>query len=352
MVNWTLPMEQTYEFFLVDPVSWTETKRLNNVRSCNISRDDESDTLASASISCSEMIGEAYVRVYLITVQNGIRERHPLGTFIIQTPSVNTSGKSKDIVMEGYSPLLELNENPPPLGYFTPKGENVLDYAYRLTRENMRGPVVKATNPTILYYDFVADVSDKWNTYISDLIANAKFKLGLDEMSRVIFVPDQDVASLRPVWTYTDDNASILYPDISTDFDLYKVPNVVEVIYSNGKDNYYARKVNDDKNSPTSTIARGREIVYRETDPDIIGNPGQAQIEEYAVNLLRQKSTFEHTVTYTHGYCPVRVGDCVRINSAKAGLDGVKAKVIRQSISCTAGCPVTETAKYTTKLWG
>ena len=29
----------------------------------------------------------------------------------------------------------------------------------------------------------------------------------------------------------------------------------------------------------------------------------------------------------------------------------VKAKVIKQSIDCTPGCPVTETAVFTTKLW-
>ena len=30
----------------------------------------------------------------------------------------------------------------------------------------------------------------------------------------------------------------------------------------------------------------------------------------------------------------------------------IKAKVTTQSISCTTGCPVTETAVFTTKLWG
>ena len=72
---------------------------------------------------------------------------------------------------------------------------------------------------------------------------------------------------------------------------------------------------------------------------------------EYAERLLEELSSIEYTVTYTHGYCPVRVGDCVRLNYTRAGLKNIKAKVISQSIECTPDCPVTEKAIFTTKLW-
>ena len=84
----------------------------------------------------------------------------------------------------------------------------------------------------------------------------------------------------------------------------------------------------------------------------MLGDPTQNQIDEYAQQLLRNLSTLEYTISYKHGYCPVRLGDCVRLNYKKAGLNNVKAKVISQSIECTSGCPVTEKAVYTTKLWG
>ena len=109
--------------------------------------------------------------------------------------------------------------------------------------------------------------------------------------------------------------------------------------------------MNDDPNSPTSTVRRGREITHRDSNPSIIGDPTKNQIQEYADNLLKELSTVEYTVSYTHGYCPVRIGDCVRLNYERAGLKGVKAKVIAQSISCEPGCPVTERAVFTTKLW-
>lgn len=62
-------------------------------------------------------------------------------------------------------------------------------------------------------------------------------------------------------------------------------------------------------------------------------------------------SALEYTISYTHGYCPVRIGDCVRLNYSRAGLRGIKAKVISQSIKCEPGCPVTEKAVFTTQLW-
>ena len=352
MPNWTQSMQQTFEYYTVDPGTWRDVKLIDNVKSCTISRDSEVETLGSATIDITESVGECYMRVYLVTIQKGIKEKHPIGTFLVQTPSSSFNGKVRDVTMDAYTPLLELKENPPPLGYSLLKDENIMDAAYRLCREHARAPVVETACDTTLFYDFVADPNDTWLTFISDLMINAKYEFGLDELGRILFSPKQDINSLQPVWTYNDGNSSILYPDLTMDHDLYGVPNVVEVVYSNGSDNYYARVVNDDVNSPISTVNRGREILHRVTDPDLVGNPTENQIQEYAEQLLRELSSLEYTITYTHGYCPVRLGDCVRLDYNRAGLTNIKAKVISQSIKCKAGCQVTEKAVFTTKLWG
>ena len=351
MVDWLSSMQQTFEYYAVDPNTWKDERRIDNVISCTIDWDSEAETLGSATIDVEESLGECYIRVYLVTIQNGVKEKHPLGTFLVQTPSSSFDGKIRDVSMDSYTPLLELKESPPPIGYYIAKGENIMDSAYRLVREHARAPVVKTQCGTNVFEDFVSDTSDTWLTFLIDLISNAKYSFSLDEMGRILFSPKQDTASLQPVWTYDDGHSSILYPELSMDHDLYGIPNVVEVVYSNGNDNYYSRVINDDENSPTSTINRGREIVYRETDPSIIGDPTDNKIQEYAEQLLTNLSTLEYTVTYSHGYCPVRLGDCVRLNYSRAGLKNVKAKVVSQSISCKPGCKVTEKAVFTTKLW-
>ena len=352
MPDWTKSMQQTFEYYTVNPRTWKDDKKIDTIISASISRDSQVETLGSATIDITESLGECYIRIYLVTKQEELEERFPLGTFLVQTPSSSFNGKIRNISMDAYTPLLELKENPPPLGYSLLKGDNIMEKAFMLCRENARAPVVETDCETNLYYDFVADPSDTWASFLTDLIANAKYRFDLDDLGRILFAPVQDTASLQPVWEYKDDNSSILTPDLDMQHDMYGIPNVVEVVYSNGKDHFYAKVTNDDPNSPISTVSRGREILYRVTDPDLTGNPTESQIQEYAERLLRELSSLEYTVTYTHGYCPVRPGDCVRLNYTRAGLKNIKAKVISQSIACKPGCTVTETAVFTSKLWG
>ena len=351
MPDWTKTMQQTFEYYIVDPGTWRDIKKIDYVLDSSISRDSTLETLGSASITVSESIGECYIRIYLVTIQNGAKEKHSLGTFLVQSPSYSFDGKIKNITLDAYTPLLELKENPTPLGYSILKGENILEIAYRIVREQVRAPVVKTQNDEILKTNFVANLDDTWITFVKDLIANADYSLALDDVGRILFTPNQDTMSLQPIWTYDDSNSSILYPDLTVDRDLYGIPNVVEVIYSDGTEYYYGRAVNDDPSSPISTINRGREITHRESNPNMLGNPSQRRVQEYAENLLKELSSLEYTVTYTHGYCPVRIGDCVRLNYKRAGIYGIKAKVISQNIKCESGCPVTEKAVFTTELW-
>ena len=351
MTDWLSSMQQTFEYYTVDPGTWKDDKKLDNVKSCTISRDLGTETLGSATIEVTESVGECYIRVYMLAIQNGVTEKIPLGTFLVQTPSSSFNGKVRNVTMDAYTPLLELKENTTELGYSLLKGDNTMEKAYMIAREKMRAPVVQTESSHTLFSDFVANANDTWLTFLSDLIANAKFHFDLDELGRVLFAPKQEMDSLQPVWTYNDDNSSILLPNITMDHDYYGIPNVVEVVYSSDKEIYYGKAVNDDINSPLSIQNRGRTIRKIVTNPDGLGNPTNNQIQEYAEQLLKELSTVEYTISYTHGYCPVRLGDCVRLNYTRAGITNVKAKVISQSIKCEPGCQVSETAAFTSKLW-
>ena len=357
MIDWRSTMDQTFEFYVVDPASWKDKNILNTITSCTINRDLSVETLGSATIESTEVLDECYVRVYLVVIQNGIKTRVPLGTFLVQTPSVNHDGRNSLVSMDGYTPLIELKADSPPIGYSLLKGQPIMELVSRLCEENLRAPVISLSTEDELNSNFVSNLDDTWMSFLLDLISLAKYQFGLDEMGRIIFEPVQDTRSLRPVWTYNDDDISILRPNFTDERDLYGVPNVVEVVYSSSSmsgGSYFrsSRIVNDDPNSPVSTVNRGRIVLYRDANPNFSGVPTQRDLDEYAKQLLRKLSSLEHTVTYTHGYCPVRTGDCVIINNKRMGLVNVKAKVISQSIKCETGCQVEETAVYTTKLWG
>lgn len=351
MPDWSKSMQQTFEYYIVDPKTWCDSTQITTITSCSITRDSTVDTLGSASIELTENIGEEYVRVYLVTIQNGVKERYSLGTFLVQTPSTKFDGKSTSITLDAYTPLLELKENMPPIGFTVLKNSTTMTQVYNLTREHLRAPVVEPAGSATLYSDFTAETNDTWLTYLSDLAADARYSFDLDELSRVIFQPYTKTASLQPRYTFTDDNSSILYPEVTVERDLYNIPNAVEVVYTDSNHSLYAKAVNSEKNSPISTVNRGREILYRITDPELKGVPDETYIKNYAEQVLSDQSTLEYTLSYTHAYCPVRVGDCVLLNYRAAGLSNVKAKIVSQTIKCEPGTPVTEKAVYTQNLW-
>lgn len=360
MPNWHESMQQTFEYFIVDPLTWKDKQKLSTVKKCQIERDSDTSTLGSASFDITDNLGECYIRAYLVTIQNGVTERFPLGTFLLQTPSTDFDGRVGVTSVDAYTPLLELKDDLPPLGYTIQKGQNALERAYTLAQENTRAPVIKP-GFTLTGYNrelklddhFVADTDDTWLSYLSDLLSLVDYSFGLDELSQIIFVPEQELESLQPVWTYSDDDSSIIYPEVTIKHDYYDIPNVVEVTYSTPYNNTIVKTVeNDDVNSPVSITNRGRRVTYRASYPSALGNATEETVEQYAKDLLKALSKLEFTVSYTHGYCPVRLGDCVRLNYSRAGLDGVNAKVISQTIKCGTGCEVTEKAVFTTNLWG
>lgn len=354
MVDWHESRTNTYEYYLVDPNTWADRRRIATVTSSNITRDSGTDTLSSSSLEINdETLGEFYVRTYLVTIQNGIRDRHPLGVFLVQTDAEKFDGKIKKPSLKAYSPLLEMKDVKPPLGFALKKGAKVLEQVYSMFDQYCRAPVVRASSQNdILERDFVAEPDETWLEFANSLLKEIKYEVDLDEMGKIMFAPIQETESMQPVFSYNDDNSSILYPDITKTVDIYGVPNTLEVIYS-GDDLYLtATAVNEDENSLISTVNRGRVVFEREENPGILGVPTQGELQEYAERRLKELSELECELTYQHGYNGVRLGDCVRLNYKRAGLDGIKARVTKQTINCDTECKVDETAVYKIKLWG
>lgn len=351
MADWSASMQQTFEFYTVDPVSWSNMEQIDTIIDCTVDRKTD-DTLGGATFTTSETFGECYIRVYLVVIQNGITEKFPLGTFLVQTPKTQFDGRIQNITMDAYTPLIELKDTRPAYGYTVLNGANILSTAADIVGDVVRVPVVRTSCNETLNGSFLADFdNDSWLSYLTDLIANAKYHFDLDELGRIMFAPDQSPEAMQPVWTFDDGNSSILYPNITLDRDLYGIPNVVEVLYSNDDGFKFARVENLDENSPVSIPTRGRRVVHRVTNPDDLTNPSQEMIDNYAEELLRDLSTLEYTISYTHGYCPVRVGDCIMLNYKRAGLEGIRAVVKTQSIKCKTGCEVSETAVFSSRLW-
>lgn len=353
-IDWTKSMQQTYEFYEVDPGTWQNKRKLNMFTSSSIERDLEAETLGSASFSLTENLHECYVRTYLVANQNGVSRSFPLGTHLVQTPSDSFDGIMHTYSINGYTPLIELKESQPPLGYSIKKGTNILTAAYRLTKEHMRATVIepKTDSDAVLQANFVANDDDTWFSFIKDLLQNANYRFEVNQMGEILFAPSQETASLQPRFTYSDDNSSILLPSITVEGDLYSIPNVIEVCYSFKSGYLYSRMSNRDESSPISVQNRGREIVKRIKNPDLMSTSSQSTVDRYAKVQLQAASSLSYKVSYEHGFNEVTIGDCVRLDYERAGVVGEKAKVTSQSIKCSTGCTISETAIFTKNLCG
>lgn len=346
MADWTRSMQQTFEFFEVDAASWRNKRKLQNVSKFSITNDLTSELLSSAEFTIEDALDEMYIRAYLVVKQDDTKERFCLGTWLIQRSESAFNGMYQEVSYEGYSPLQELSEKLPVLGSYVAKGEQVLYSAYLLMRESMRAPVVKPTDDITLAENFIAESDDTELSFCSDLIAQAGYHFELDDTSQALFAPDVALASMQPVWTYNDDNSSILQADITNTQDMYSIPNVVEAIYSGATTTIMGTAKNTDENSPVGIPRRGREIVQRITDVKWDGTPTTQMLNDYAKQQLDSLSALTCTITYTHGYNGVRIGDCVRMNYKAAGLTDIRAKVVEQSIEGETSCQIEETAEY------
>lgn len=359
MADWSKSMEQSFEYYVVDPATWGDKEKLTKITNCTITRDMKNDTLGSATIDSDEDLNDKYVRVYLVVKQRGLQESFCLGTFLCQTSEWIYDGMCKYMTYDGYTPLIELKEKPMALGYTIAKNQNLLDKAVTIVGQNVRAPVVSAssTDPSMtLEKNFVAEESDTVYSFVKDLMEIGKYSFGLTERGNVTFEPHTELGALSPRWIFDDTNSSILYPELKLKGDIFEIPNVVEVTYSPvGKSStpIFVSEVNDDPESIVSTVNRGRRVIYREKNPQIGDSATETIVRNYARKILTEKSTLQYEAGYSHGFTDaVRLGDCVRLNYEKAGLVNTNARVTKQVIHCTPGCKVDETAVYEKKLWG
>ena len=58
MPDWTKSMQQSYEYYTVEPTTLADIKRLDNVKRAKFTRELDAETLGSATIDVTNSVGE------------------------------------------------------------------------------------------------------------------------------------------------------------------------------------------------------------------------------------------------------------------------------------------------------
>lgn len=344
MTDWTRGYAQSFEYYEVDPATWLDRRPLSTVVSCSVVRDSETAIIERATFEIDgESPGESWIRAYMVAEQDGISERVPIGTWLVQTPRTSMDGRVASLHCDAYSPLHVLSEWLVPVGWHAQKGAICAETAAAILRRYGVAPVIASYDQKTLGAHYVPEGGASWLDVAKDIAAAADMEIGVDAYGRVILAPISPTASLLPSWTFEDGDRSILLADAEQQEDWYGVPNAIEVVSS--KSGLVGRAVNDDPEDMLSLVRRGRAVTKRFTDPpELASATSQAALDAVAKMLLAEESQMERTVTISHGWCPLNVGMCARVLYTKHGLD-VTGTVIRQDFSLETGLTVKSVIK-------
>lgn len=346
MADWTRGMVRTYEWWLVNPDTWGDSEQLPNVTSATITRDLDDQVLEHSSYDMDSRDGEGYVRTYLITEQDGVRERWPLATHLMQAPSRTFNGMRGLMTAEGDSPLIELSDEMLPICYTVDSGYATTHIA-RLLRAYGKMPVTIAENAGPLSEQCSADESTPPLDFIATMEEKGEAQVILDGLGCAMVGPKPAPTSLMPVYTFDDGNSSILRPEVTVSSNIADVPNVVEVVYSSPERYLVGRAENKDPEDENSTVSLGRRKVLREVNPDMPDEPTQGDVDDLAKRMLKAEGATVYEVEFEHAFHPdVMLGSAVRLSYSRMGLN-VVAQVVYQEIQCTPGCLVRCRARYT-----
>lgn len=189
--------------------------------------------------------------------------KYSLGKFLISSPrrEIGSSGEVTR-VCDCYSKLLILDEDKLEIRKVLPAGTNVIAEVKRILQPfgDINIPDNAGLTSTVREWEIGTPLLD----VVNDLLATANYtSLRTDSLGRwksdIYVIPTSREIEV----TYIDNEASIIYQDLTEDIDIFNVPNVI-IRYTNDPDinpPLIAKYENNSNYSPTSIQARGRRIV-------------------------------------------------------------------------------------------
>lgn len=241
---------------------------------------------------------------------------YPLGVFIPTTQSVSVETQSR-INIQAYDRAQRVLDTNSATPVYWPRGTLYLDAVEQLLSAAGINTVFTTPNDAAF-----TEPREDWPagtpylTIVNDLLAEINYKtLFFDANGAAVLEPAAipEAAQIRHTLDDADPETLVVLPITRTN-DTFSAPNKFIVFCANpDKDeNMVAVAVNDNPQSPISTVRRGREIV-RVYNVDNIAS--QAELQAYAERLRNDSLLTGETVSISTGLIPGwEVGDAVAMH--------------------------------------
>lgn len=329
-MNWKNGFSASYYAYIVDPVSWRETEKIE-ITGGSITRTEEG-LRDSADIECTayDHGKERYIRVYLDAKQAGSEAHTPLFTGLATSPARDIDGYYEMNSIACYSVLKAADDVLLDRGFYVSGGSNGADVIKDLL-SCIPAPVSVNGSAPDLQTSIIAEEGETRLSMVDKVLFAIGWRVRIDGTGLIELCPKADDAVLQ----FDPVDQDVLEPTIEVEYDWYECPNVLRVV----QDDLSAVARDDSPDSPLSTIGRGREVWAEETSCDL--NSGES-ISEYAIRRLRELQQVQLTASYDRRYFPdVLVGDLVRLKYPVQGLDGV-FRITSQTIELAHGAKTSE----------
>ena len=249
-----------------------------------------------------------------VMVVNGLP--YPLGVFIPTTQSVSAETVSR-VSIQAYDRCQRVLDTNSALPVYWPRGTLYLDAVEQLL--SAAGITTVFTTPNEAAF---AEPREDWPagtpylTIVNDLLAEINYKtLFFDANGAAVLEPASipEASQIRHTLDDADPETLVVLPITRTN-DVFSAPNKFIVFCANPdkSENMIAVAVNDNPQSPISTVRRGREIVRVSTVDNIAS---QAELQAYAERLRNDSLLTGETVSVSTGLIPGwEVGDAVALH--------------------------------------
>lgn len=251
---------------------------------------------------------------YSFTDENGVRsEEHALGTFMLCWTTVNTTPGVRSGTATGYSVLKILQDRLCGLPLTLAAGTDPIAFAVTLIRSMGLRVNVQQDAPYSLLAPHTFEPDDTYLTVVNWCLSNCSTQYAsadVDGYGVVQVQPYQEPTGRTPVWTFRDDERSIMQPEVSEENEWQTSANVVRLYHESDTESMWAAAANVSGSRSSLSNRGGRETTYYE----LIDEVGTlADLQALAVTRLKDRSSEIERVNITHAFVPITAGDAVRV---------------------------------------
>lgn len=247
---------------------------------------------------------------------------YPLGIFLLSSPTRRDEGYAVMRDIDAYDGLIVLDDDMFTDRYSIAEGTLYYDAIIEiLTSAGITQYNVEQTDKTLprtLEYDPGTSKLQAVNDLLSQL---SYTPMHVDVNGFYTAYPYRSPSERAVEYTYADDEQSITFVGAEEELDLFNVPNVFTVVRTNEEEApLVSTLTNDNPDSPTSTVSRGRSIVDFREVTDIAD---QESLDRYVERIAFEASQVYGRIRFQTGLMPMHAySDVIRFAYSPLDIDG------------------------------